>query len=799
MFFSHPGRLLSDHITDVFCRSEEMLKQINVKFQDEWHGFIQTVSICHDFGKYLTYFQEFLLEKQDPGEIKNHSLLGALFSSYVFERLNENQQGNGAQNFLSLIIYLVVLRHHGHLVSIEKSFGFQSVGDYLIKYSKLEEQISNIRKNRGEIAEDIKVYAPQFSPFLEDFLEDYTLHIAKLKKQYHILKRYLRKSETNINLCVKLQIGFSLLIDADKHSAAGNQPVERKNVSVGCVEHYRNSVFSGCNIHSAINEKRNLIRDIVIKRIEELDSSKNFFTFTAPTGTGKTLTALESALLLRKRLMENVSMPTPRRIIYVLPFTSIIDQNYKVIKDVVCGKKTDQGLVLKHHHLSEVKYYSAGMSEDVSVEKQLMYVESWESEIIVTTYVQLIDTMLGVKNRQLKKLHNLAGAIVILDEVQNLPFKYWSLTEQLLKAYSEQFDNKWILLTATQPKIFPQSETIELLEDEGLVNSYFFEDDCMHRTKIIMKHKGYLPLEEWLDEASQYVKKYPSVLMVLNTIDTSVEVYKYFNNFRPSIVYYLSANMIPYHRRKTIREVKKRLEQNLPVILISTQVVEAGVDLDFHCVIRDIGPMDSIIQVAGRCNRHNLRDCGEVIVLPLYKEEKQKPDSSLYGIDAEIAREILEEFKDRFLGPIPERAYQQVVEKYYTRLTNLKQNDDSLMRLNQMAKLDFDALADFSLIEDRTKKWPVFIEYNKYATWVWNFYVNNVWNEENASLKKRNYLRCKSLLQEFTVQVEEKNLRKTEWECGYLFIHNEWICTGQYYSLQTGWVRDNRDEGAMLY
>lgn len=802
MFKSHPGRLLSEHQKDVLSRAEEMLNCLCRNDEDEWPDSVKTAAVCHDFGKYLTFFQDYLVGKKDPGDIKNHSLVGALFSSFVFLHLDKSPQINLNSNFRCLMVYLIVLRHHGHLASIDSLLGFCSAKEYFNKNRKLEDQIVDLRNNCRAIAEDMKKYAPQFSFFVEGFLTDYINHIKYLLKQYGQFNRWARRcSESNIEHCLKLQMGFSLLIDADKHSAAGNQSIERKEVSHTCVQKYRNQIFGGSGSCSApIDEKRNLIKDIVVRRIRDLNVSHNYFTFTAPTGTGKTLTALEAALILRERLSQREEETVPRRIIYVLPFTSIIDQNYKVIKQVICDKKLDHGLVLKHHHLSEVKFQSEGIREEISVDQQLMYVESWESEIIVTTYVQLIDTMLGIKNRQLKKLHNLAGAIVILDEVQNLPFKYWFLTEQLFKAYSEQFDNKWILLTATQPKIFAQSETIELLEEPGSPNCSFFEDPSMHRTEITLKYHDYLNLEEWLSEANVYVEKNASVLMVLNTINTSVKVYKYFRDLRPpGTVFYLSANMIPYHRRKTIQEVKRRLEQKLPVILISTQVVEAGVDLDFHCVIRDIGPMDSVIQVAGRCNRHNLRECGEVIILPLHDQEKPKPDSALYGIDALIAKDTLQEFSNNFFGVIPETAYQKVVDKYYAELTNKKENDESLERLNQMTKLDFDSLATFSLIGKQQKKWPVFIEFNKYAGVAWSFYVDKVRNQKDLMSKKENYLRCKSLLQEFTVQVEEKYLSKVEWEHGYCFIRNEWISTGQYYSSETGWIRDKQEEGTMIY
>jgi CRISPR-associated endonuclease/helicase Cas3 len=432
-----------------------------------------------------------------------------------------------------------------------------------------------------------------------------------------------------------------------------------------------------------------------------------------------------------------------------------------------------------------------------------MYIESWESEIIVTTYVQLMQTLLGVKNRQLKKWHRLRGAIIILDEVQNIPFAYWKLTREICREHSRLFDTKWILLTATQPHIFPKDETYEWLENDTYANRTFFQD--MTRTSLHLVSDEFLEIEDWLEQADQLAEGAKSVLIILNTIRTSLEVYRFFREkYGEDVVFYLSANLIPRHRRMVLQQIRERLadHEGKQVVLVSTQVVEAGVDLDFHRVIRDLGPLDSIIQAAGRCNRHNNRETEQVFIIPLCKRSGSRPDSVLvYGTDAICALNVLKKVSSQNPDSIPEARYAELIDPYYREIANMNDDSESTNRLTQLAELSFDALADFNLIRQEVSKYPVFVQFDEEAEELWRFYCEQVVKAEDPTVRRENYLRCKARLKEYQVDISERTLRHHKAlreENGMVVVRREWVELGQYYDHKTGMINDPADENAFI-
>ncbi len=794
-YCSHPNRELSDHVRDVARRVLAMLDRTAVREQEreEWKSLLYLLASCHDFGKYTTFFQRHLAGDRSIGEESHHSLLGALFGAYVQEQSLSSSVGwKEAEFYWPLVVYFIISQHHSRLRDFETAPS---------KPRHLPAQLQDLKRQQHLIEQDLQQHFPELAPHLCSFLDSHEKQFDLLnKKLIFFSQRWCRQlPEHDLSFALTVQMAFSFLIDADKHSAAQNEQIAPISIPAALVEAYRARHFAGKKENDdSMTNKRNLVKRLVAENVSRVDLSRNFHTFTAPTGTGKTLAALEGALLLRERLSGD-GLP-PRRIIYVLPFTSIIDQNYSVIQNVITPGQANQQLVLKHHYMSEIGYSKADQTEELSLEKQLMFIESWESEVIVTTYVQLLHTMLGNQNRQLKKLHNLAGAIVILDEVQNIPFAYWALTEHLCKAYSRQFDNKWVLLTATQPKIFPVEDTFEWLEHQDYPNESFFAD--MNRTEIRLAGDHYLNMEEWLEEAYVEAKQVPSTLIIVNTIATSITVYDYFRErMDDETVYYLSANLIFEHRKRVLKRVRQRLDNGLPVVLVSTQVVEAGVDVDFHCVIRDLGPMDSIIQAAGRCNRHGQRQArGQVVIIPLQKAEARKADSAIvYGNDAQIALETIREFRDEYMGAIPESAYRRMVDCYYQKLLRSKEDSESWLRLTQLKKLDFEKLSSFSLIPQKGFTVPVFIQYNWKAVWIWNYYVERVCKETNLERKRTSYLRCKAKLRLFQLDVAAEFVRIRDLEHGFVVIRPEWIEADQYYDRSTGWVRDAKDEEAFIW
>jgi CRISPR-associated endonuclease/helicase Cas3 len=228
-------------------------------------------------------------------------------------------------------------------------------------------------------------------------------------------------------------------------------------------------------------------------------------------------------------------------------------------------------------------------------------VEAWESAFIVTTFVQFFHTIIGYTNSFLKKFHNMVNAIVILDEVQNIPPDYYHLLKQVLDVLGKRFNIYFLLITATQPEILDQekSEPISVVQSETYMKAPLF-----NRVKLTFQKK-----EQTLEEfAENFCKSFSddNCLVVMNTKKSAISLYEQIRDQKTDYqVFCLTTFLVPHDRGRKINQIKEALKDSEKIIVVSTQLIEAGVDLSFKLVYRDFGPLDSIVQVAGRCNRNN--------------------------------------------------------------------------------------------------------------------------------------------------------------------------------------------------
>lgn len=319
------------------------------------------------------------------------------------------------------------------------------------------------------------------------------------------------------------------------------------------------------------------------------------------------------------------------RIIYVAPFISILDQNWKEFQRVFQphengkAKKTEDqqeqqtSLMLIHHHLSPISYSKAQspieeqLKERFSTAQSELLIQGWNAEIVVTTFIQFFNTIFGRFTSQLRRLHNLVGSIVILDEAQSIPFEYWDAIRNVLLFLTEKFQFTIILMTATLPLIFKDNEAIEVAPIDELKNlpqRVIFEP----RTKTSLNLDEFCEVKRLIDR-----NKSKSILVEMNTIQNAIDVYNSITNSKKSKksavkrekVFLLSSQIIPKQRGPRINEIQRKLDKPEDIVLVSTQVIEAGINLDFNIAIRDIGPIDSIVQAAGRCNRYGKRKAVE--------------------------------------------------------------------------------------------------------------------------------------------------------------------------------------------
>ncbi|AEE90321.1 CRISPR-associated HD domain protein [Tepidanaerobacter acetatoxydans Re1] len=706
-------QFLNEHLTSVATLAKTRVLPC-VVFDDLDSSKIEEIcywtGYFHDLGKYSIYFQDYL-QKGISSPLKNHAHISACFAySYLSNKATSRFDSDKT---LLFFIYTCIRLHHTSLKC--KGLFNYGIWEDLIPISK------NISDKSNEIIKDLGL-AQDMSD--EEFRA--LIDIEKFKANAFSLERiplmFNNSRISNPKWYFLLIYLFSMLIDTDKLDSAN---IKSEKISTVPPENVTSYIFSkhGKKSDTELINNREKARKSMIEVVESLsnDALKNvrFFTITAPTGIGKTLSSLQCALDLQQKIAETEGY-TPR-IITAIPFINIIEQN-KLEYENVMGKECK---IAVHHRLSDFGV-AKSKDETIPVDRVLLETESWEADVILTTFVQLFQSLFSSTNKMLKKINKLAGSIVILDEIQAIPEKYMPLIGASLQMIAKYYGTRFILMTATQPKILQfgsmllqyteknskQIESIELLPNH---EEYF---KCLTRTKFVPLLENVLDTEDFLDVFFNKWDYTKSCLIVVNTIKRSIDVYKKIKEelalrgFKLP-VYYLSTNIIPLKRRDVIQEVKDLLESEQPVILVSTQTIEAGVDLDFDMAFRDFAPLDSLVQTAGRVNRQGKKgNYSPVYIIQLENDSHYIYDLSLREVTINLLKELLTAQEE-----IKETDYVSLTKRYYDLI--LKEGvDDASKRIwnDGILKLDFDKLEEFKLIESPGEVYDVFIEKELSAT-----------------------------------------------------------------------------------
>ncbi len=723
--FSHPEpeKLLEDHLNSVHEQAMNKLEALVLPdfesvFRYSKKIFLDILSSSmkfHDFGKATRFFQDYILSSDEikarlkNNNRKNHSALSALALFHYMQKKHIDDSS------LSYLPFLAVISHHSNLSNTYHTI--QKCHDEDI----LKDQLSSIDEKRiGHLLKALEIDDLQFSDL--ECITEKRFHFSIMYEE----QKFTTESSKDLRNFLTLQFLFSLLIDSDKTDASGLQLPERKlaakTLTPDVVDKYKESKKEEWEKNGA-NIKLNKLRESLYQELDvsaaSIDLNNHIYSINAPTGSGKTLAGLNFAIKLRNRLQKEKKFSP--RIIYSLPFLSIIDQNHTVFSDVFSKAlkmdKIPDDILLKHHHLSDLSFFSTEKINHAAFDDEGNYdiweakalIETWNSEVIVTTFHQFFHTLFGYRNTQLRKYHRMANSIIILDEIQSFPPKYWHLFREVAKAFCRMYNSYIILMTATIPGIFEDSECLELIHNK---EKYF-----KSLSRITIRPDFQITSIECLAEKTkEYQDK--SILFVLNTIKSARELMRIIESNHPERkLFFLSSRITPKDRLNRIAEIKA---YNGPKILVSTQLIEAGVDVDFDVVFRDISPLDSIIQAAGRCNRNAKGKSGQVFIVSL-KNEKEKLlagfiyDSSL--LDATFT--ILNRHKDT---DIPENEILELCGEYFEQVKRKK--DLGVKYYNSACRLNFDgeddSISKFKLIETGYRKYDIFIETDKEASVVWN-------------------------------------------------------------------------------
>ncbi len=446
---------------------------------------------------------------------------------------------------------------------------------------------------------------------------------------------------------------FSALVDADYldteafFTGLEGRPVERGghpplDVLLGRLEAHLRELMSNAN-DTAVNRLR---REVLEHSRGQAAEAPGLFTFTVPTGGGKTLSSLAFAL-------EHAIRHGLERVIFVIPYTSIIDQTAQVFREALVGEGAGPADFVVEHH-------TGFDEEDPGVRdgsaKLRLAMENWDAPIIVTTGVQFFESLFSNRPSRCRKLHNVVRSVVVLDEAQTLPLRLLLPCVAALDELARNWRASVVLCTATQPALRAQDgfgggfeEVRELAPDPPALHR------SLRRTRIRR-------LEGRIEDAKLAVRlrESPQALCIVNTRRHARELHELVREDREDESFHLSTLMCPRHRRAVLETVRRRLKHSRPVRLVATSLVEAGVDVDFPEVWRAEAGLESIVQAAGRCNREGSASMGEVVVFEPADGDGRRPPGDVPKL-AGAARGVMRHHSD----PAAPTAIQEYFQEVY--------------------------------------------------------------------------------------------------------------------------------------
>ncbi|WEG12329.1 CRISPR-associated helicase Cas3' [Pullulanibacillus sp. KACC 23026] len=609
----------------------------------------------HDTGKYSDEFRDYIIEAVNnpdhppkKGSV-DHSTAGG---KILYNKLHL-QDTSVAEKLIAEIIGNVIISHHSGL---QDFLNPQLESDYLKRVSE-------------KIIEDFQPLTKKFYANItkETELDDYLKECEGEILDY--MKENLRGSSGKIQLFFMFltKYIFSCLIDADRTNTRcfeENDSEIRAAFDPFLFERYYQTLLNHLVELKKRPDSDHPINKLRAKMSEECDRSaenpSGIYTLSIPTGGGKTLASLRYALKHAIRYQKE-------RIIYVVPYTTIIEQNADEVKRIL----DDQDNILEHHSNVIEKEDQEDYSHYIKEKVLKLAKDNWDVPIIFTTMVQFLNTFYSKGTRNIRRLHNLAHSVLIFDEVQSVPVNCVSLFNEALNFLKQTCHSSILLCTATQPALDFVKRKLESIDGE-VIQNLSRVSEAFKRVEIVDKTRD----SGWTtEELSEFVRgNFNESLSILVILNTKTVVRKLFNQFKESHsnlqVYHLSTSMCAAHRKEILKKVKKAIQSRERVLCISTQLIEAGVDISFDCVIRSLAGLDSIAQAAGRCNRHGKLDIRNVYVVNHREENLTRLKEIKVGAD--ITHRILRDRKSREgLKDILSRETMSLYFKnYYTQFDN---------------------------------------------------------------------------------------------------------------------------------
>lgn len=542
----------------------------------------------HDIGKYAAAFQQKLDEKQNQYQ---HAAPGAI---EIMEQTEIQQRP-----FACMLAYCIAGHHTG-------------LPDGGSKYDNPDSDSLCAALNRksrysgdwdySAYQSEVKLSIPDLTPLKCVLTAGKCLSQTDFSERFAFLTRYL----------------YSCLTDADYLDTECYYAPETDR-SVRCdFDKASDAVatkLSGFHAETELQKARAVLQKQAFAAAEK---TFGISILNMPTGSGKSLCSLQIAL--RKLRTSNGRL---KRIIYVIPFTSIIEQTAAEFEKLIGAHVT----VLQHHS----NYCCEDVPDADTAKKLRLSAENWDAPVIVTTAVQFFESLYHYRSSHLRKLHNLADAVIVLDEIHMLPIKQLQPCLRALGYISEMLHSEILLLSATMPdfaaqfrRFVSESTVHELITDRSAFTAF---------AKCRYHDLGKTDYETIVQKASES----RSSLIVVNRRADARAIYHILSGNK----FHLSTYMTPHDRSETVRKIREALSLDLQVTVVSTSLIEAGVDLDFETVFRELAGLDNILQSGGRCNREGKRDHGDVYIF----RTDQKPQRDLQ-VRAALTAELMRQFDD---------------------------------------------------------------------------------------------------------------------------------------------------------
>lgn len=615
--------------------------------------------MLHDLGKYTQEFSGYILavvsgdaDRPRRGDV-DHSTAGG---KLLYERFHSNG-GAPYQVMLAEVVGNAIISHHSYL----KDFLSPDLESPYLK------RVST--KKIEEFEQSVEAFFTYVMS--EQHFQQYVEQAAVEIEQY-LARKPAQSMEQQLMFLTKFV--FSALIDADRTNTRWfemGEPDEPDRYTKQLFSSYYERLME--QVH-AFKKDKHAHTPIALLRSEMSELCERFaakpssiYTLSIPTGGGKTLASLRYAL-------KHALTFDKKRIIYVVPYTTIIEQNAAAVRNIL----QDEANILEHHS-NVVEVEDDDDKQDgvavTSRQKANLAKDNWDTPIIFTTMVQFLNVFYAHGSRNIRRLHNLCEAVIIFDEVQKVPTHCISLFNQALNFLKEHGSSSIVLCTATQPALQFVEQKLEMAEDAEMISDIDQVIDAFKRVELIDKATE----RAWNTEqlacfVQDTIQEAGNMLVILNTKSVVKALYErlqamqeqqQFGADEEIFVYHLSTSMCAAHRFAMLEKVRAHLEQGERVVCVSTQLIEAGVDVSFDCVIRSLAGLDSIAQAAGRCNRHGKDEVRNVYIID-HAEENLKHLKEIQ-IGKELTRTMLIDMKRDAAAYGGQLLSRQAMESYFQR------------------------------------------------------------------------------------------------------------------------------------